>query len=53
MESGASDLKQRLRDAMEEADRKAAHLNPNSGEYVKLWMQIFHDTLWGVTRAPG
>jgi hypothetical protein len=37
---------------MEDADRKTAHLNsPGSEEYVKLWMQVFHDTLWGDTSA--
>ena len=45
MDSGDSDLKQRVLDAMEEADRKAAHLRPDSDEYVRLWMQVFYGAL--------
>jgi hypothetical protein len=52
VESRDSDLKQRVRDAMEEADKKTAHLKPDSEEYVRLWMQVFHDALWGYTREP-
>jgi hypothetical protein len=53
LESGEADLKQRVLDAMEEADKKTAHLNPESEEYIRLWMQVFYDALSGVTRAPG
>src|ERR1700741_4444015 len=35
MESPDSNLKQRVMDAMAEADRKAAHLKPDSEEHVR------------------
>jgi hypothetical protein len=46
-------LKQRVADAMIAADKKTAHLNPDSEECARLWMQAFHNTLWGFTRGPG
>ena len=52
MESGDSDLKQRVMDAMEEADRKTAHLKPDSEEHARLWIRAFYDALWGGTSAP-
>jgi hypothetical protein len=53
MESGDLPLKQRVRDALAEADKKTSHLDPDSEECIRLWMRVFHDTLWGVTPAPG
>ena len=41
------------RDAMIAADEKTAHLNPDSEECARLWMQVFHDTLWRVTPDRG
>jgi len=49
METGDLPLKQRVADAMVAADKKTAHLNPDSEECARLWMQAFHDTLWRVT----
>jgi hypothetical protein len=49
MQTGDLALKQRVRDAMIAADKKTAHLKPDSDECARLWMQVFHDTLWRVT----
>jgi len=53
METGDLPLKQRVADAMVAADKKTAHLNPDSEECARLWMQAFHDTLWRVTPDRG
>jgi hypothetical protein len=49
METGDLPLKQRVADAMVAADKKTAHLKPDSDECARVWMQVFHDTLWRVT----
>jgi hypothetical protein len=46
METGDLPLNQRVADAMVAADKKTAHLKPESEECGRLWMQVFHDTLW-------
>ena len=53
MDTGDLPLKQRVADAMIAADKKTAHLKPDSEECARLWMQAFHDTLWRVTPDPG
>ncbi len=53
METGDLPLRQRVADAMAEADKKTAHLRPDSDECAGLWIRVFHDTLWGTTRDPG
>jgi hypothetical protein len=53
METGDLPLKQRVADAMVAADKKTAHLHSGSDECARLWMRVFHDTLWGTTRDPG
>jgi len=52
VETGDLPLKQRVRDAMIAADKKTAHLN-DSEECARMWMQVFHDTLWRVTPDRG
>ena len=49
METWDLPLKQRVADAMAEADKNTAHLHPCSEECARLWTRIFHDTLWGIT----
>ena len=53
METGDLPLNQRVADAMLAADKKTAHLKPDSEECGRLWIQVFHDTLWGTKRDPG
>lgn len=53
METGDLPLKQRVADAMVAADKKTAHLPQGSDECARLWVRVFHDTLWGTTRDPG
>ena len=53
MESGELPLKQRIAAAMVEADRKTAHLHPGSEERARLWMRVFHESLWGTTPDSG
>jgi hypothetical protein len=53
METVDLPLKQRVRDAMLAADKKTAHLKQDSEECARLWMQVFHDTLWRVTPDRG
>ena len=53
METGDLPLKQRVADAMAEAEKKTAHLHPGSDACARLWMRVFHNTLWGTTPDPG
>ncbi len=53
MDTGDLPLKQRVADAMVEADKKTAHLHPGSDECASLWIRVFHDTLWGAAPDPG
>jgi hypothetical protein len=53
METEDSPLKQRVADAMVEADKKTAHLHRGSEECARLWTRVFHETLWGATPDPG
>jgi hypothetical protein len=49
METGDLPLKQRVWAAMVAADKRISNLKPDSEECGRLWMQVFHDTLWRVT----
>jgi len=53
MEIGDLPLNQRVADAMFAADKKTANPKPNSDECARLWMQVFHDTLWRVKPDRG
>jgi len=46
METGDLPLKQRVADAMAAADKRTSHLRQDSEECARLWVRVFHDTLW-------